>query len=281
MKKITMNSPSSVPFGTPEIGESRILDVPIANMDYRETVERIMEWGRNREHRYICVCNVHSTTSSAWMPKLRNALLRSDFNTADGVPLVWAQKLLGYGGATRVYGPTLMLHTLEKACEEGLRIAFYGGHPGRLAILMRNLRERFPKIKIVESISPPFHSLSDEEDGYYTRRLLESRADIIWVGLGCPKQEEWMLEHSSIIPGVMIGVGAAFDFHAGAVLQAPPVLQRAGLEWAYRLYREPRRLFMRYVTTNPIFMLKILAQFAGRMVSGKFANADKARYVES
>ncbi len=260
MIKTTLNLNAEPQTVHSNFNESNILDIPIANSNYDCIVNQIINWGKNREHRYIGVCNVHSTTSAAWTPKLRSALLNSDLNTADGVPLVWTQRLLGHKQASRVYGPTLMLKTLEKACKSNLRIAFYGGHPSRLTLLLSQLRKEFQGIKIVEAISPPFRTLTNEEEGNYARRLIESKADIIWVGLGCPKQEAWMMENSPIIPGVMIGVGAAFDFHAGAVKQAPRQIQTLGLEWAYRLYREPRRLFVRYATTNPLFVIRISLQ---------------------
>ena len=258
----------SIPQSPVEVGAEKsatsILGVPIANLDYEQTAETILEWGKSREHRYISVCNAHSVTSSKWNPDLRNALLDADLNTADGMPLVWMQRLLGHQNASRVYGPTLMLKTLEKLDKAGLRIALYGGHPDRLPKLEAFIRENFPKVTIAESISPPFRALTFKERAEYELRLTNSRAHVIWVGIGCPKQELWMQENSSLIPGVMIGVGAAFDFHAGAVRQAPPFLQKMGLEWLYRLYCEPRRLFKRYATTNPAFIVLSAGQLAAR-----------------
>jgi N-acetylglucosaminyldiphosphoundecaprenol N-acetyl-beta-D-mannosaminyltransferase len=257
--------------------ETSILNIPLANLDYAGVVEKIIHWSRSGQHRYIGVCNVHSTTSAAWTPGLLKALVEADLNTADGMPLVWMQRLMGYKGASRVYGPTLMLETLKIAVPLGLRIAFYGGHPERLPVLLRNLRECFPEINIVESISPPFRELSEEEDQAFTRRLNEARPDIVWVGIGCPKQEKWMHAHRSRIPGVMVGVGAAFDFHAGAVAQAPTYLQRLGLEWAYRFYREPRRLYRRYLVTNPVFIGRAILQLWNRYVGrGTFIELKKA-----
>jgi N-acetylglucosaminyldiphosphoundecaprenol N-acetyl-beta-D-mannosaminyltransferase len=248
--------------------ESDILDVPVANLDYDGVVDKVIGWTRSNKHRYIGVCNVHSITSSTWDSRLREALRCSDMNTADGMPLVWMQKLLGYGQASRVYGPTLMLKILEKAASRGLRMAFYGGHPDRLSILIHNLTEKFPGINIVEAISPPFRPLNPVEDATYTRMLKDAHPDIIWVGIGCPKQEVWMREHSRKIPGVMIGVGAAFDFHAGAVLQAPWFVQKVGMEWFFRLCCEPRRLFKRYISTNPVFMYKAACQLTKKLFQG-------------
>ncbi|MEM0967767.1 MAG: WecB/TagA/CpsF family glycosyltransferase [Verrucomicrobiota bacterium] len=240
--------------------EAQILEIPIAALSYEKAIERFSQWIERKEHHFVGVCNVHSVTMAGWTPPLREALLHSGLNTADGVPLVWTQRLMGLGQAERVYGPTLMLETLQHAEEKEWKIAFYGGHKDRLPILLENLRERFPKIEVVEAISPPFRDLTEEEDREYTNRLASSGADIIWVGIGCPKQEIWMHEHSPKIPGVMIGVGAAFDFHAGSVRQAPTYLQRLGMEWAFRLACEPKRLFKRYVTTNPIFLFRLFRQ---------------------
>jgi len=247
-----------------DIEESHILGIPIANLCYEKVVGRILQWGGARENRYIGICNVHSTTCSSWVPELRKALLNSDMNTADGMPLVWMQRLLGFKKASRVYGPTLMLKTIEKAAAKNLRMAFYGGHPDRLPVLLESLHEKFPGLNVVEAISPPFRALTSEEDNEFTRRLNDAKPHIIWVGIGCPKQEVWMFEHRPRIQGVMIGVGAAFDFHAGAVSQAPAILQRIGLEWAYRLYCEPRRLFKRYLTTNPVFLACAAWQLANK-----------------
>lgn len=244
-----------------------ILGVPIHSLDYHKAVDRIIQWGRSREHRYVSVCNVHSVTSSLWNPSLKTALLEADLNTADGMPLVWMQHQTGSPEASRVYGPTLMLETLSKLNEEGLSIALYGGHPERLPKLESFIRRNFPKVTIAESISPPFRSLTLDEQTEFENRLVKAKAAVIWVGIGCPKQEIWMHRHSRSIPGVMVGVGAAFDFHAGAVRQAPAALQRIGLEWLFRLYCEPRRLFGRYATTNPIFVALSLGQLAKRYLT--------------
>ena len=157
------------------------------------------------------------------------------------------------------------MKTLAEANRHGMRIAFYGGHPDRLKILVAAIQRQFPKVKIVEAISPPFRALSAEEDRQFTQRLIDAKPHILWVGLGCPKQEVWMSKHR-MIPGVMVGVGAAFDFHAGAVSQAPHWIQKMGLEWAYRLAMEPRRLFLRYLTTNPTFLFRAALQLGRKLL---------------
>lgn len=245
-----------------------VTGIALNDVNYDSASFQIINWARTKQHRYVCICNVHSITSSSWTPTLKQALQKSDMNTADGMPLVWMQKLLGVKDASRVYGPTLMLHTLEKASREKLRVAFYGGHEDRMPKLLEKIRADYPGVHIVATIIPPFRPLSKAEDDHFTARLIAGKPDITLVGIGCPKQEIWMQAHSHRIPGVMMGVGAAFDFHAGAVEQAPAAIQRLGLEWAFRLYREPKRLFRRYLSTNPIF----IARAAKQLLQAKFGN---------
>ncbi len=228
--------------------------VPIANLDYEGFLQRIAHWISTGWSRYICVVPAASVVEAALDPSHREALRGAGLNAADGMPVVWTQRLLGRRGASRVYGPELTLRTLATAAERGWRVAFYGGHPQRLAAMTQRLHARFPRLRIADAVSPPFRKLSASEDEAMVRRLADARPDILFVGLGCPKQERWMADHIGRLPCVMLGVGAAFDFHAGAVHQAPPLLQRFGLEWAFRLACEPRRLWKRYVKTNPIFV---------------------------
>jgi len=251
------------------IQATSILGVPVANLDYGRATDKIMAWARKRRNRSVSICNVHSITSSLWTPKLREALLSSDLCTADGAPLVWTQRLMGSRDSRRVYGPTLMLKTLEKLNAEGLSTAFYGGHPDRLKKLVEFVARRYPKIKITAAISPPFRKLTLKEKLLHLDELRAGRPHVTWVGIGCPKQEQWINEHSPLLSSVLIGVGAAFDFHAGAIRQAPPQLQALGLEWAFRLCCEPRRLFWRYLSTNPVFALLAALQVAGRLALGQ------------
>ena len=244
------------------IQATQILGVPICNLDYEGVMSQIAKWIHEGSNRYIGVCPVHSIIDSLFNREHRRALLCADLNTADGMPVVWMQKLLGYQQASRVYGPTLMLKTLERAQQEGWRIAFYGGQPDRLPLLLDNLKEQFPKLKIVEAISPPLGELSQQQQREHIDQLNKANPYIVWVGLGSPKQEIWMARYSRQINAVVIGVGAAFDFHAGVVKQAPEYLQNIGMEWAFRLYCEPRRLFKRYLRANPLFIALALRQLA-------------------
>ena len=248
---------------------TRVLGAPIVNTNYRGVIGQIARNIRKSKPGYICILSVHSVMVGVWNRAHRGYLDRATLCTGDGMPLVWMQKLMGFRDASRVYGPTLMLKTLEEAQSRGWRVAFVGGKPERLEDLVQRMQERFPGLEIVDSISPPFRPLSPEEDEAMMQRLRDVQPDVIMVGLGCPKQERWMAEHHDRVNAVMLGVGAAFDFHAGAVPQSPPVLQRIGMEWAFRLAMEPRRLWKRYLTTNPPYVVLAGLQVASRWLLGR------------
>ncbi|MDB9374856.1 WecB/TagA/CpsF family glycosyltransferase [Nodularia sphaerocarpa] len=177
------------------------------------------------------------------------------------MPLVWGLKALGVHNTSRVYGPTLTLSVCAEAAEKNIPIALYGGTPESLAAFTKFLEQRFPNIKILCQIAPPFRPLTTEEDAEFTQKIVESGASILFVGIGCPRQEIWMAEHKERIPAVMLGVGAAFDFHSGRVKQAPGWMQKLGLEWLFRLIMEPKRLWKRYFKHNPRFIVIFLIQF--------------------
>ncbi len=233
-----------------------VLGIPLGLTDYERALDWIDATVDSRERAYVCVCNVHAVMAAAEDPQLRSALLRSDLNVPDGQPLVWAMNLLGYPLSDRVYGPELMARSCARAAASGQRFYLYGGrNQGALVQLALNLRQRYPGIKIVGGYSPPHRALTEEEREAIVGEINHSEADVVWVGIGVPKQEKWMadMRHDLEAP-VLVGVGAAFDFHAGLVPQAPPVLQESGLEWAYRLAQEPRRLWRRYLRYNPRFV---------------------------
>jgi N-acetylglucosaminyldiphosphoundecaprenol N-acetyl-beta-D-mannosaminyltransferase len=244
---------------------TEVLGVPIADIDMDGVVDRIEHWVVAGKPRYVAFSPVHSVIEAWRDPSHMAALRGAGLCVADGMPIAWAQRLLGNRSAKRVYGPTTMLKTLERAQARRWRVVLYGGRADRLEVLVQKLEERFPDLEIVEAISPPFRALSPEEDEATTRRLAELEPHLVFVGLGCPKQERWMAEHCGRIGGVMLGVGAAFDFHAGAVRQAPAFLQAIGMEWFFRLLCEPRRLFRRYATTNPAFVTLFSLQWAKRL----------------
>lgn len=194
----------------------------------------------------------------------RRAVLDMTLLAPDGQPLVWALRLLGHSRATRVYGPDLMALFCARAARAGIQMYLYGGRsPEALRLLESRLRDRFEGLRIVGGFSPPYRALSAAERDRIAEEINASGAQIVWVGTGQPKQERWMHEMRPLLhPPLLVGVGAAFDFHAGIVSQAPAWMQRCGLEWLYRLSREPRRLWRRYATQNPRFVAAFAFQYA-------------------
>jgi N-acetylglucosaminyldiphosphoundecaprenol N-acetyl-beta-D-mannosaminyltransferase len=221
---------------------------------YASATVRILAWARRGESRTVCAANVHMAMEAHDSAEFQRTVNGADLVTSDGVPLVWTLRARGFAQATRVYGPDLMLAVCAAAAAQGVPVAFFGGTDELLAALAAVLTRRFPALVIAVKIAPPFGEFSKEQNGNYASRLRASRAGIVFVGLGCPKQERWMAAMRGAVPAVFLGVGAAFAFHAGRVRQAPGWLQRAGLEWAFRLAVEPRRLWRRYFRHNPRFV---------------------------
>jgi N-acetylglucosaminyldiphosphoundecaprenol N-acetyl-beta-D-mannosaminyltransferase len=220
--------------------------------------ERVMDWMDAMvaadARGYVTAAAVNLVMSAREQPETLAAVLGATLAVPDGMPLVWALRALGHSRATRVYGPDLMAKYCARAARAGTPIYLYGGRNDDDAreLLARRLRERFPGLRIAGSSSPPFRELTPEEDEREIDAINSSGAAVVWVGTGQPKQERWMHEmRPRLTPPLLVGVGAAFDFHAGLVKQAPPWMQRSGLEWSYRLYREPRRLWRRYARYNP------------------------------
>jgi N-acetylglucosaminyldiphosphoundecaprenol N-acetyl-beta-D-mannosaminyltransferase len=187
----------------------------------------------------------------------------ADLVTPDGMPLVWMMRLRGVRRQERVYGPTLMMKVIDAAARQGVPVGLYGSTPQALGLLIESLRDKCPGLTVAYSFSPPFGPLSPDEDRQVVEDLNRSGARILFVGLGCPKQERWMAEHRDRIDAVMLGVGAAFDFHAGRISQAPRWIQTLGLEWLFRLAVEPRRLWRRYLYHNPRFVILAIADLLG------------------
>jgi len=228
--------------------------------DYADATARVVDWARRGESRYVCLSNVHMVMQGWDDPNFRQIINAADLITTDGVPLVWCLRALGLPSAVRVYGPDLTLHVCAAAAQQQLPIGLYGGTAQSLKEFAAMLQSRFPAIEIACSIAPPFRPLTAAEDATYTKQLAESGARILFVGIGCPKQEIWMSEHRGRLNMPMLAVGAAFDFHAGRVKQAPAWLQAIGLEWLFRLLMEPRRLWRRYAWHNPRFVLFFIGQ---------------------
>jgi N-acetylglucosaminyldiphosphoundecaprenol N-acetyl-beta-D-mannosaminyltransferase len=230
-----------------------LLDIPIHAIDYRDTISSITEWieQRKRPAASIVQANVFSLVSARENKEQQQSLLHADLLVPDGMPLVWMLKRRGYKINDRVYGPDLMLKICAEAERKGWRCFLYGGKEETLKLLVEKLLHQFPSIKIVGTFSPPFRALTNKEDDEICQLINSKKSDILWIGLGSPKQDLWMFEHKDKLNvSVMHGVGAAFDFLSGQIPQAPRWMMQAGLEWLFRLIIEPKRLWKRYTITN-------------------------------
>jgi N-acetylglucosaminyldiphosphoundecaprenol N-acetyl-beta-D-mannosaminyltransferase len=260
VSKIAPPAPSTPPLPP----RAAILGVPLAISDY----EAVMDWMDATiaadARAYVTAAAVNLVMSAREDPATRAAVLGATLAVPDGQPLVWALRALGHARATRVYGPDLMAHYCARAARAGTPMYLYGGRtPAALTLLEERLRARFPGLRIAGGYSPPFRALSDDEETRARAAIDDSRAQVVWVGTGQPKQELWMHRlRPRLRAPLLVGVGAAFDFHAGLVPQAPPWMGRNGLEWTYRLAREPRRLWRRYARYNPRFVAGFAAQYA-------------------
>lgn len=243
-----------------------VIGLPVAATTYAGAVEWILEHASNpRAALAVEAANTHVAALSRHDPEFAKTMARFDLVVPDGMPLVWAlnRRLPKNRQLTdRVYGPTLMLETLEATRNRPeFRHFLLGGKQNTLDQLESNFAKRFPGTAIAGTHSPPFGPWPDDEFDRIRAKIRDSRANLIWVGLGCPKQEHWIARHKDRLPhGVYFGIGAAFAFHAGEVRQAPPALQKIGMEWAYRVAMEPRRLFKRYFTYNSLFLYHYLRE---------------------
>lgn len=244
-----------------------VLGMRVDATSYSDAARRVIRWAHAGRSSYVCVANVHMVMEAFDDARFRRLVNEADLVTPDGRPLVWALGASGVRGASQVRGFDLVTSVLELASLEGVPVGLYGSTPETLRAFRRTVEERFPRASVVCEISPPFRPLSAEEDEAYTREISASGARVLLVGLGCPRQERWMAGHRGRVPAVMLGVGAAFDFHAGTVRQAPRWMQRSGLEWAHRLAMDPRRMWRRYARHNPRFMALLSLQLLGRKIS--------------
>ena len=241
-----------------------ILGLPIAMTDYDGAMDVMDGMIARRDPGYVSAVAVHAVMVAQHDAEMRDALLGSSLIVPDGMPLTWAANLLGENLENRVYGPELMLRYSQRCAAQGHRVWLYGGRDqGSLAQLALRMRQDIPGIQIVGGYSPPFRPLSDGEEDELVRMIERDRPDVLWVGIGVPKQEKWMarMRERLNVP-VMAAVGAAFDFHAGRISQAPSWMQERGLEWTYRIAQEPRRLLPRYLYYNPAFTLAFARQLA-------------------
>jgi N-acetylglucosaminyldiphosphoundecaprenol N-acetyl-beta-D-mannosaminyltransferase len=239
---------------------STILGTRVDRTSYPAATKQVLAWARKRESRYVCAANVKTVMDAYDSPAYQRIVNRADLIIPDGVPLVWMMRHLGTRDQTRVYGPTLTLEVAKAAAMEGIPIGLLGGTQEVLDRLAANLIDRFPGIKISYRYSPPFRPLSPEEDEQVVQTVNASGTRILFIGLGSPKQDRWMADHSGRIQAVMLGVGASFDFIAGTKRQAPRWMQNNGLEWLFRLSQEPGRLWRRYFYHNPRFIALVMME---------------------
>jgi N-acetylglucosaminyldiphosphoundecaprenol N-acetyl-beta-D-mannosaminyltransferase len=246
-----------------DIPTREILGSQIAITDYDGAMDAMDAMVETDTRGYVCAVAVHALTVGYEDPEMRAALRDATLVLPDGMPVVWAAKLLGEKLDDRVYGPELMRRYCARCAERGHRVWLYGGRDqGSLVQLALNLRRRNRGINIVGGFSPPFREMTAEEEHELVRQINDARADVLWVGIGVPKQELWMarMRERLDVP-VICAVGAAFDFHAGRISQAPTWMQERGLEWIYRIAQEPRRLLPRYLYFNPRFVLAFARQY--------------------
>jgi N-acetylglucosaminyldiphosphoundecaprenol N-acetyl-beta-D-mannosaminyltransferase len=241
-----------------------VLGVGISILNLQSALDEIAAAVRARRKGYVCVTGVHGVIEAQSDAAFRKILNDAFLCTPDGMPMVWMGKIRGHSEMRRVYGPDLMLEVCAWSENSGAKHFFCGGADGVAELLAGKLKARFPKLQVAGTFTPPFRALNVEEEKQFQETVLAAKPDIMWIGLSTPKQERFMAEFlPKLDVTLMVGVGAAFDFHSGRVKQAPRWMQRSGLEWFYRLCCEPRRLAKRYLKNNPLFALKIAGQLSG------------------
>ncbi len=241
-----------------------VLGVGVSVVDMAAAVRTIQEWIDRGIPHYVCVTSVHGVMASQASPELRHIHNQAGMVTPDGMPLAWLLRLAGHARSSRVCGPELMPAVFAASQARGDRHYLYGATEQTLAKLRAGLLAQAPAAQIVGSYAPPFRPLTPAEDVEITARINDAAPDVVWVGLSTPKQERWMAEHRARLSApVLIGVGAAFDVHAGLSRRAPRLMQRLGLEWLYRVAKEPRRLWWRYFWNNPRFLALLALQKTG------------------
>ncbi len=260
-------TPSSTPVvqsALAPLASINVLGVAVSDLNMPKAMQFVFDAVHTGTKGYICICGAHGVVECQSDPALQRVFNGAMAATPDGMPLVWALHGAGHADAGRVYGPDLMRNMLDSGRDAGLRHFLYGTTPATLAKLSAQILRRYPGAIISGTYAPPFRALSPDEERHVAAVINRAEADIVWVGLSTPKQDRWMASmRDRLNAPVLVGVGAAFDFLAGNTRAAPPVLQRAGLEWAYRLMTEPRRLWRRYVRIVPLYLLLRGLQRAG------------------
>jgi N-acetylglucosaminyldiphosphoundecaprenol N-acetyl-beta-D-mannosaminyltransferase len=270
-----MTPPTSLPAAPPAPplpASVEVLGVPLALTTYERTLDWMDAAVAAGDRGYVCVAATHTVMACQEDPELRAAVLGASFTVPDGQPLVWALAALGHRLPDRVYGPTLMDRAFARAARTGARMYLYGGRdtdPGHLPLLRARLEARHPRVRIAGGTVPVYRPLSDAEADALAEEINAAEPDVVWVGIGVPRQEKWMAQmRPRLDAAVLVGVGAAFDFHAGLVPQAPDRMQRLGLEWLFRLVQEPGRLWRRYARYNPRFVTGFARQYARHRRAG-------------
>ena len=239
-----------------------VLGVGLSVLDRAKALEMFLKAVQRKTRGYITVTGVHGVMEAQKDERLRQIFNQAFLCTPDGMPMVWMGRLNGFHEMDRVYGPDFMLDVCEASTQHGIRHFFYGGSNGVTQELKHRLTARFSGLNVVGTYEPPFRPLNAMEEEALQKQVDEAKPDVLWVGLSTPKQEKFMAEYlPKLNVTLMVGVGAAFDFHAGRIQQAPRWMQRSGLEWFYRLCQEPRRLWKRYLTNNPLFVLFVLCHW--------------------
>lgn len=246
------------------VGRANVLGVGVGALNLDLATTLIGEAIGNRAKGYVCITGVHGISEAQDDAGFRNILNQAFLNTPDGMPMVWMGRLQGFRQMSRVYGPDLMLRVCEWTAARGYSHFFYGGGAGIADALSQRLKIRFPELRLAGTFTPPFRALTPGEEEDLIARVSAARPDVFWVGLSTPKQERFMAKYWQRLEAtIFLGVGAAFDFHAGRLRQAPGWMQRAGLEWFFRLCCEPRRLWRRYARNNPLFVARAALQLSG------------------
>lgn len=245
-----------------------VIGVPVDILDWETAIGGIAAWGRTGESRYVCFSNVHSVVTAAFDSSFHQIIAGSDMCTSDGAPVTWMLRQLGASQQERLNGPDLMWRYFAAEAPKGGKVYFYGGTPQTLKLLRERVESEFAGLQVVGTYAPPFRPLTAAEDEDDVLRINASGAHVVFVGLGCPKQEAWMAAHRGRIHAVMMGVGAAFEFHAGVQPRAPEWVRNNGLEWAHRLLHNPQRLWRRYLFTNMPFLFMAGAQWMASRLTG-------------
>ncbi len=240
-----------------------ILGMRVDFSSYEDAVARVLRAAEDPRPFWLCPASMQTVMEAHRTPSFQAVMDSASLVTSDGMPLVWTLRLMGIRNASRVYGPTLTERVLEAAADSGVPVGFYGSSPETLSKLLARVREKWPRLNVAYAFSPPYRPLTQEEDCEIIERIQSSRARVLFVGLGCPKQEVWAWNHYHILNVPILAVGAAFDFIAGVKPTAPAWMQSAGLEWFFRLISEPRRLWRRYLLLNPAFTFLLLSQLTG------------------